>query len=351
MDIGGGTQNLLLYDSRRSLENSVKLVLPTPSLTYAGRVREATRLQRDIFVKGDTIGGGSFASAIRDHLAGGNKVTMTPQTAYSIRNDLDEVREIGVEIVDEEPRDFRGETLQIQEVDISTLWSFLSGLDIAFDDIDAVAIAVQDHGVSPREMSNRRFRLREMEKALRKDPRLDSLSFSGGDVPVGFLRMRSAAKAVKRQLPGAKVLLMDTAPAAVLGCLADPVVNGKDPVMATNVGNCHTLAAVIQGGRVVGLAEHHTHSLTARKLGRLLRRLAEGNLTDEEVFRDNGHGSFLLSEPVGLDNLRMIVVTGPNRSMLDSARLRTYLAAPAGDMMVTGAVGLLEAAKKKFQLT
>jgi uncharacterized protein (DUF1786 family) len=61
IDIGGGTKNILLYDTRRSLENSVKLVLPTPSTIYAGRVREATRLGRDLFIKGDTIGGGSFA--------------------------------------------------------------------------------------------------------------------------------------------------------------------------------------------------------------------------------------------------------------------------------------------------
>jgi uncharacterized protein (DUF1786 family) len=120
--------------------------------------------------------------------------------------------------------------------------------------------------------------------------------------------------------------------------------------MAVNVGNCHTLATVVRKRRVVGLAEHHTHHLTPRKVDRLLRRLADGSLTNEEVFRDNGHGSFQLSEPVGLRSLRTIAVTGPNRGLLDAVRLRTHLATPAGDMMLTGAVGLIEASKSKLGL-
>lgn len=350
IDIGGGTQNILLYDSRKSLENSVKLVLPTPSTIHAGRVREATRLGKDLFIKGDTIGGGSLTSALKDHLAKRNRVLMTPQAAYSVRNDLEEVKEIGIEIVNEEPSGFRGETLLIEEIGIGALRRFLSDLDTTLDDTDTVAIAVQDHGVSPKGMSNRRFRLSEMEKVLRKNPRLESLAFKGDEVPHGFLRMRSAVKTAKRHLTSAKVLVMDTAPAAVLGCLKDPLVRDRDPVMAVNVGNCHTLAAVVRRRRVVGLAEHHTHHLTPRKVGRLLRRLADGSLTNEAVFRDNGHGSFQLSKPVGLRGLRTIAVTGPNRSLLDTVRLRTHLAAPAGDMMLTGAVGLIEASKSKLGL-
>ena len=109
MDIGGGTKNILLYDSRRSLENSVKLVLPTPSLIHADRVRSTTRIGKDIFIRGDTIGGGGFTEAVREHIASGHRVLMTSQAAYSIRNDLDEVRKMGIEIATEAPKGFRGE--------------------------------------------------------------------------------------------------------------------------------------------------------------------------------------------------------------------------------------------------
>jgi uncharacterized protein (DUF1786 family) len=275
---------------------------------------------------------------------------MTSQAAYSVRNDLEEVKETGIEVVDEEPSGFKGETLLIEEVGIGALRRFLSDLDTTLDDTDVVAIAVQDHGVSPRGVSNRRFRLSEMEKVLRKDSRLESLAFRGDEVPRGFLRMRSAVKAVKRHLTGAKVLVMDTAPAAVLGCLEDPLVRGQDPVMAVNVGNCHTLAAVVRRRRVVGLAEHHTRHLTPLKVNRLLRRLADGSLTNEEVFRDNGHGSFQLSEPLGLRGLRTIAVTGPNRSLLNAVLLRAHLVAPAGDVMLTGAVGPIGVSKSKLGL-
>jgi len=39
-----------------------------------------------------------------------------------------------------------------------------------------------------------------------------------------------------------EVMLMDTAPAAVLGALLDPVVSAHQQVIVCNVGNFHTLA-------------------------------------------------------------------------------------------------------------
>ena len=68
MDIGAGTQDILLYDSSKQLENCVKLVLPSPSPLLAGRVITLEGTGKDLFIGGrsdDTIirGGENIAPA------------------------------------------------------------------------------------------------------------------------------------------------------------------------------------------------------------------------------------------------------------------------------------------------
>ena len=224
LDIGEGTEDVLLFDDdEKNVENCVKIVSPSPSRVFAAKVNEATRLCRDIFVKGAIIGGGAFASALRNHVEKGLRVVMTENAAYTVANYLDEVKDLGIEVIEEEnvPSDFKGETLTIEEVNILKLKRFLMKFNEVFSDVNIVAVAVQDHGVFPKGMSNRRFRIQKMKELLEDNPRLETLAFKEDEIPPYFLRMRSAAKASRRQLPKAKVLLMDTAPDAILGCLED----------------------------------------------------------------------------------------------------------------------------------
>jgi len=231
MDIGAGTKDVLLYDDRKkSIENCVKIVLPSPSQVFAAKVREATRLYKDIFVKGDIIGGGAFAFALRTHVEKGLRVMMTENAAYTVRNNLNEVRELGIEIIagENKPRNFKGETLTIEEVNLTKLQGFLTEFDETLSDVDVVAFAVQDHGVFPKGMSNRRFRIQKMKELLKDYRKPETLAFKEEEIPSYFLRMKSAALTSRRQSSWAKVLLMDTSPAAVLGCLKDPVVEKAD---------------------------------------------------------------------------------------------------------------------------
>lgn len=353
MDIGAGTEDVLLYDDRKkSIENCVKMVLPSPSQVFAAKVREATQLYKDIFAKGDIIGGGSFAFALKDHVEKGLRTLMTENAAYTVRNDLDEVRELGIKIIvgEKEPRNFKGETLTIEEVNLVKLQNFLTEFDESLLDVDIVAIAVQDHGVFPKGMSNRKFRIQKMKELLKESSRPEILAFTEEEIPSCFLRMKSAALASRRQLPRAKVLLMDTSPAAILGCLKDLTVEKADPVLAVNVGNGHTMAAIVSEGRIVGVMEHHTRLLNPQKIERLLVAFVCGKLTDEEVFKDNGHGLFFLAEPPGLSRIEKVVVTGPNRDILLKTKLTVHFAVPAGDVMMTGPMGLVEATKRKFKL-
>ncbi|TET63395.1 hypothetical protein E3J49_06680 [Candidatus Bathyarchaeota archaeon] len=352
MDIGAGTEDVLLYDNRKkNIENCVKMVLPSPSQVFAEKVREATRLYKDIFVKGDIIGGGAFAFALRNHVEKGLRAVMTENAAYSVRNDLDEVRRLGIEIItgENEFKDFEGETLSIEEVNLLKLQEFLILFDETLLDVDVVAVAVQDHGVFPKGMSNRRFRIQKMKELLKENPKPEALAFTGDEIPSYFLRMKSAALASKRQLPRAKVLLMDTSPDAILGCLKDPVVEKANTVLAINVGNGHTMAAIISSGNIVGVMEHHTRLLNPQKIERLLISFTNGKLSDKEVFKENGHGLFFLTNPPGFSKIEKVVATGPNRSILAKTNLSVHFATPAGDVMMTGPIGLIEATKRKLK--
>ena len=287
-----------------------------------------------------------------DHVEKGLRVSMTATAAYTVRNRLDEVRELGIAVVaeGEQPPGFEGELLTLEEVNLRQLQGFLIAFGEDLSDVDIVAVAVQDHGVFPEGMRNRRFRIQKMRERLEGNPNPANFAFREEEIPPYLVRMKSAAHAAQRQLPHAKVLLMDTSPDALLGCLKDPAVEKARTTLVVNVGNGHTIAAIVSEATIVGVMEHHTRRLNAPKIERLLVNFADGKLTDEQVFNDNGHGVFYLSPPPRFSQIECVAATGPNRGMLTNTSLSVHFAAPAGDVMMTGPVGLVEAAKRKFKL-
>ncbi|MGD8565555.1 MAG: DUF1786 family protein [Candidatus Bathyarchaeota archaeon] len=348
IDIGAGTEDILLYDDeKKSVENCVKMVLPSPSQVFSKNVKAITNMRKNLFITGDTIGGGVFAHALRKHVEAGLMALMTKTAAYSIRNDLEEVKKLGIKVVKDQLKEFNGKTLVIEEVNIIELARFLTVFDEPLSDIDFVAIAVQDHGISPQGVSNRRSRIEKTRKLLEKNPKPEALAYYENEIPQHFLRMRSAAQASKRQLPDTEVLLMDTSPDAILGCLKDPLVREADPVLVVNIGNSHTMAAIILNGEITAIMEHHTNLLNPLKIENMLIHFADGKLTNEEIFNDRGHGLTFLTEPPGFSNLGMVVATGPNRNLLTQLKYPVHFASPAGDMMMTGPIGLVEAVKRK----
>ncbi len=351
LDIGSGTEDVLLYDDSREIENCVKMVLPSPSLVYSKKVRYLTKLKLDLFIRGQTIGGGRFVEALKKHLSKGLRVFMTERVAYSVRNNLDEVRAQGFQIVsgEDQPHDFKGEILEVEEVNLSRLQTFLDYFEEDISDVEVSAVAVQDHGAAQPSVSNRRFRIDEMRRRLTNHPELESLAYRIDEVPNHFIRMNSAIKASKSQLPEAEPIVMDTSIAAILGCLEDPKVKDFRTVLTANIGNEHVTASIISKRRVLALLEHHTSLLTAPKLESTIRNFIKGKVKDETVFAEGGHGAFYLQEAARLPRIDILVVTGPHRARLKETRLTTYFAAPGGDMMMTGPMGLVKAASFKFK--
>ena len=338
VDVGAGTQDILLYRESVSLEGSTKMVLPSPTVLVAGKIDRARSQGADVFLEGPTMGGGPSSAAVMRHLKAGLKVYATPSAAATINDNLGRVAQMGVTIQEEMP----SETVRIstRDIDIPALKAALGLFDI--DLPDDVAVAVQDHGFSPNR-SNRLVRFEHMAEAIRSGGRIENFAFR--EPPKAMTRML-AAKEYLASL-GNKPLLMDTGPAALFGAVQDP--RFIDPGLIINFGNGHTVAAIVYEERITALFEHHTSQLDPEKLRRLASELCNGTLMNSYVFNDGGHGAFIDCVP---DQVRSTLVTGPRRDMfLRSGALEgAVAAAPAGDMMITGCIGLLEAWLRKDRL-
>jgi len=335
IDIGAGTQDILLFDSREKAENCISFVLPTPSKFFAQKLK---MIEGHVYIHGDTIGGGSLGRAILRHLQKEYRVVMEASAAYSIRNDLDEVKSMGIE-VGKKPEIDHFQELEIREIDLLLFEKFLSnfGEDLQ---VDVVAIAVQDHGVSPKGVSDRAFRFQNMERMLLRDNRPQTFHFLEDSIPDHYLRMKSAVAAVKRSST-VRVLVMDTAFSAILGCLEE----ATGPSLIVNVGNGHTIAALLVEKRIEGLYEHHTHELTPEKMEHDLRLFVRGELERKKVFKENGHGAVTLKR---LPGVFPVIVTGPNRDLFRKTSFKFIYAAPGGNTMMTGPMGLVRAAQYRF---
>jgi uncharacterized protein (DUF1786 family) len=229
--------------------------------------------------------------------------------------------------------------LEIREIDLPLLLNPLVqfGED---SNLDVIAIAVQDHGVSPQGVSDRVFRFEKMEAMLRRDNTPESFHFLGDEIPGYCLRMRSAVGAVRR-VSSLPVLIMDTAFSAILGCLDET----DGPSLIVNVGNGHTIAALLIEKKIEGLYEHHTHELTPEKLEEELKLFVRGELSSKTVYRENGHGVITLSPFFGEAR---VIVTGPNRSLFKGTSMKFVYAAPGGNTMMTGPMGLVKAVLHRF---
>ncbi|MCL5961662.1 MAG: DUF1786 domain-containing protein [Chloroflexi bacterium] len=333
VDVGAGTQDVLLYESDRPIENCVKLVIPSQTVVVARRIARATRAGRDIALVGNLMGGGACGSAVKEHIASGLKVYATEWAAKTLHDNLDYVRAKGVLIVPEPPKNC--DLIQMGDIDLRAYERALGAFEVELPPV--FAVAVQDHGESPIQ-SNREFRFEHLRRFLEAGGELRSLVYR--DVPDYLTRM----KAVQMDVPGA--LVMDTGPAAIWGALFDGVVarHGVEGQILVNVGNAHTLGALVQDGKMVGLFEHHTASMTTGKLDSYVRRLREATLSHEEVLEDGGHGCYVIPGYRPGSGFDFVSVTGPNRAL--AADLGYHFAAPFGDMMLTGCFGLVAAAKE-----
>lgn len=342
IDVGMGTQDILLYDDAQHIENNIKMVLPSQTRIIAQRISHATGAGHDIFLTGTTMGGGPSGKAIREHIKTGLKVYARPDAALTLHDNLEKVTQMGVTLVGEEESVPGGaEQIEMCDVDTHALGTALELFETQLP--RDFAVAVQDHGEAP-DMSNRVFRFRHFRELLKQGGELERFAHLN-KVPPHLSRMQAVIETLKQ--PGNNVLLMDTGPAAICGALAG---KSSGPVAVVNIGNGHTLAAVVAGNRMLALFEHHTRYVDAQKIDGLIRRLCDGELGFDDIFNDGGHGCYI-QQAVGFLNIESVIVTGPNRQIMEDSALDVEFAAPHGDMMLTGCFGLVEIFGKKMEKT
>jgi uncharacterized protein (DUF1786 family) len=331
MDIGGGTQDILLWDPRETVENSLKLVLPSPTRIVARRLQSLTAAGKDIFLTGRLMGGGAVGQAVRQHLQAGLKVFAQAGPARTFHDNLEKLRQWGIRIVATQPS---GTTPVVMgDVDVGALRRALAEFEVELP--EKFAVAVQDHGFSP-EVSNRLYRFQHWEKFLARGGELWRLAYR--QPPPDLTRMA----AVQEVVPGA--LLMDTCAAGVWGSLLDSRVQAhrQEGLVVINIGNEHTFAVLVREETIWGVYEHHTGLLTPEKLMAHLDRFQAGRLSNSEVFDDFGHGCVIREDYLGKGPFTTMVLTGPQRRL--GSNLPAIQAAPFGDMMLTGCFGLVAAA-------
>jgi len=336
VDVGSGTQDILAWWPGMAVENCPKLIVPSATSMLAGRINQATRQGKHLFFTGTTMGGGPCTKAVRKHLKAGLLAFALPDAARTFHDDLRRVEETGIRVVDERPSVTPLEELCMADIDVQKIREALALFKVSMPGL--VAVSVQDHGFSPHE-SNRAFRFKQWADLLKAGKVLEDLLYE--EPPEHLTRMRAVASSA----PGAWI--MDTGASAVLGAVLDPWVAERVDrgVTVVNAGNEHTVATLVKGEKVLGVYEHHTSLLHEEKLKDHLERFRQGGLTNQEVFDDRGHGCLVLPEAPLESDFRPTSITGPNRGKFPG--LGAHMAAPFGDMMLTGCFGLIEAVKRR----
>lgn len=327
LDIGSGTQDALLARPGLEPENWSRFVLPSPARLVAQRVRALAQLKRSVWLYGQNMGGG-FAKALLDHKAAGLGVACTLEAAAALHDDVERVKGMGVEICVHAPAGYV--PVYLADYD-PAYWQGLlhqAGLPLPH----MVLAAAQDHGVHTA--GNRQGRMRDWGALMEASPCPEDWLYE--QVPAPLTRLAALQAATGG-------LVADTGTAAILGALCLPEVatrSQREGITIINVGNSHTVAALVFRGKVAALYEHHTGQRTLEQLLDDLREFRLGWLPDEQVRGTGGHGTAFCAVPEEAGGFMPTFVLGPRRELL---RGHGQFIAPYGDMMLAGCYGLLRA--------
>src|SRR5262249_30931153 len=172
VDVGTGTQDILLFESDRTIENCLQLVMPSPTVIVAERITQATAAGRPVFLSRRTMGGGPSPRAARDHAQAGLPCYATPDAARTLDDDLAGVEAQGVRVVGEEEAQRLHKThgaalvhIELRDFDAVALRTALGAFGVDTR-VHLVVVAAFDHGAAPPGYSDRRFRFDYIERAV-----------------------------------------------------------------------------------------------------------------------------------------------------------------------------------------
>ncbi len=342
IDIGAGTMDVLYCDT--ASPQHYKAVVRSPVQTVAVK---AESLPGALLVTGTEMGGGPITEALKER-ARHTEVVMTAAAAATLSHTPDRIREWGIRIIENAEVEEYGNRpqyshLTLGDLEPDRLKQIVAGFGVAFE-FDAVGVCAQDHGVPPPGMSHLAYRHETNRQVLDRHPFPQALLYRGSQVPETLNRLNALAESAAK-LPTAEVFVMDSGMAAILGASMDSLARSKTNIMVLDVATSHTVGAILSGGELAGYFEYHTRDITLNRMESLLRELAEGLLTNEDILKEGGHGAYV-RRAIGFDAVEIILATGPKRRLVETSRLPMTLGAPWGDNMMTGTVGLLEAIRR-----
>ena len=348
IDIGAGTMDILFWDDASTLHFKAVVRSPVPHL--AERINQSPG---DLLITGQEMGGGDITGILKER-ARTHRVIISEEASATLHHDPDRIAAWGIQVVEEEEAhemlsQYPDSHFVTADIDCERLEKVVTGLGVPFE-FDVVGICVQDHGVPPKGVSHLDYRHRLFTAVLDKDPHATTLLYGKDEVPQSMNRLRSVAISAEK-LPAKEVFVMDSGMAAIQGASLDSLARGRNCVAVLDVATSHTLGATLVHGEIAGFFEYHTSEINGVKVDRLLKDLADGLLSHQQILDEGGHGAYL-RKAVGFNNIDMIIATGPRRELLSDSRLPIQYGAPMGDNMMTGTLGLLSAirARKGLEL-
>ena len=343
VDIGAGTMDILYFEDVSGQQ--YKAVVASPVIAVANQIA-ATR--GNLVLTGLEMGGGPVTRVLKER-ARTASVVISDTAAATLNHDLDKVASWGLQVVtEEEAQIFTGNAsyahIILTDLNLARLKKIVAGFGVPFS-FDILAVCAQDHGVPPNGISHLDYRHNCFVDILNKSPHPHKLMYDQKNVPMEMNRLRSILKqAIK--ISAEKVYVMDSGMAAILGASTDETTRNMDPLVVLDVATSHTVGAVMTGTELSGFFEYHTHDITLERLEVLIRDLANGRLSHEQILSEGGHGCYL-RKSVGYGNIQAIIATGPKRDLVRSSELPIVWGAPLGDNMMTGNAGMLAAIKSQ----
>jgi uncharacterized protein (DUF1786 family) len=276
------------------------------------------------------------------------EVVMSRSAAATLNHDMEKVKSWGIKVVEDDRADELRDNqnysvIALSDLEAPRIEQIVKGFGVPYG-FDAVAICAQDHGVPDPGISHLDFRHNMFTERLTQNPYPHTLIYQSDQVPDTMNRLKSIADSAA-QLPAAEVYVMDSGMAAILGASLDGNCRQKKRFLVLDIATSHTVGAAMAGEEIAGFFEYHTQDITLEKLEGLLRDLADGKISHQQILSEGGHGAYL-RQAVGFSAAETIVATGPQRKLLEGSRLPIQFGAPWGDNMMTGTVGLLEALRR-----
>jgi uncharacterized protein (DUF1786 family) len=342
IDIGAGTMDILVYDTQTDL--NYKAVVKSPVRYLA---EKTTAIPGNLLVVGSEMGGGPITRVLMERTRKA-EVVMSLSASATLNHDVQKVKSWGIKVVADDRADEMRDNpdyalIALSDLEPQRIEQIVKSFGVPYA-FDAVAICAQDHGVPEPGISHLDFRHNMFAASLNEKPYPHMLLYSADQVPDSMNRLKSIAGSAQ-QLPAAEIFVMDSGMAAILGASLDGRCRNKKRFLVLDIATSHTVGAAMAADELAGFFEYHTQDITLKRLENLLRDLADGKLSHEQILSEGGHGAFL-RQAVSFSAVETIVATGPKRKMLADTQLPIEFGAPWGDNMMTGTVGLLEALRR-----